>query len=286
MTYAAAPGELRAETIRRALERRPAGRPVNAVDPCTPLKAFHSAVAQLYEMLSSLGADDWRAVARDGIGTVGDVVVHLVGVERLVLGWLSAPEGEEQVPTEHVAAARAASGDLRTSGPEEVAALWFDTANAVYAACAVSDPGRAILFHDLPMDVDGLLVARAFELWAHLHDVCTAVGRRVPALEEPRLALMSSRMMALVPVALTLRGANVAVSRVRFVLTGEGGGCYDLVIDPKASPVSAITIVADVVDVCRVAARRLSPGDLNATVEGDVAVACAIIESLDAFARD
>jgi hypothetical protein len=139
--------------------------------------------------------------------------------------------------------------------------------------------------HDLPTDVDGLLVLRAFELWAHLHDVCDAVGRPVPDAGPARLALMSSRLMDVVPAALFLRDVPPPVSEVRFVLTGPAGGCYDVDLGGPAGR-EPLTIVADTADLCRVAARRLSVGALDAVVDGDPEVAERILVALDAFSRD
>jgi hypothetical protein len=45
-------------------------------------------------------------------------------------------------------------------------------------------------------------------------------------------------------------------------------------------------LVADAVDLCRLAARRLRPEDLAATVEGDRPLAEEVLAGLDAFARD
>jgi hypothetical protein len=38
--------------------------------------------------------------------------------------------------------------------------------------------------------------------------------------------------------------------------------------------------------LCRVAARRLAPADLPATIDGDGALAQLVLADLDAFARD
>jgi hypothetical protein len=46
------------------------------------------------------------------------------------------------------------------------------------------------------------------------------------------------------------------------------------------------TLVADAIDLCRIAARRLRPAELAATVEGDRELAELVLADLDAFARD
>jgi uncharacterized protein (TIGR03083 family) len=291
MTDAPILAGLRAEVIDRALDRRPAGRPVDAVEPCTPLDAFALAVDQLHAVLLTLHQRDWDAPAHHEIGTVRDVVAHLVGVERLMLAWVEADAEEPATATEHVAAARAAAtADLDGIDPRDIAVLWHEAARRALAACAVADPSKAVLAHDLPTDVDGLLVLRAFELWAHLQDVCRAAGRPCPPVDEPRLALMSGRLMDAVPVALFLRGIDPPARIVRFVLTGAAARCYDVAVGGAASPTADggidVTIVADTVDVCRVAARRATHDGIDVIVEGDEDVGRVILGALDAFARD
>jgi uncharacterized protein (TIGR03083 family) len=274
----------RDDMLARALGRRPAGRPVGALAPCSAVDGYRAAAAQLYETLRALGPDAWAVAAHHGIGTVRDVVAHLVGVERLVLEWLTLPDGEHADPSEHLAAARVASRDLDGVAPERLTELWFDAVHRVSDACDAVAPSKVVLAHDLPTDVDGLMLLRAFELWSHLLDVTTATGLPMPDVDEPRLALMSSRLMGAVPIALALRDLMVDVAEVRFVLTGDGGGCYDIPLGPPGG--DELTIVLDTVDVCRVAARRLAPDALDVTIDGDERAARTILSSLDAFARD
>jgi uncharacterized protein (TIGR03083 family) len=279
---------LRTTILERALAVRAPGRPVAAPEPSTPLAAFEAAAEQLASTLRTFTGDDWLRPAHDGIGTVRDVVAHLYGVERMVLGWVTAPADEDPVVTEHLAATRWAVDELADTLPAVVVERWADAAQAVVDACRDADPSRPVLAHDLPTDIDGLLVLRAFELWAHLEDVCAATGRLLPPVDAPRLTLMSQRLMGALPLAVAWRQTTVPMRSVRFVLTGPGGGCYD--VDLAAAGVGGagdeVTIVADTTDVCRVAARRLDATDLDAVVEGDGDAALALLATVDAFARD
>jgi uncharacterized protein (TIGR03083 family) len=280
--------ELRDDVMARAIAVRAPGRPVAAPDPSAPLESFVAAVEQLAATLRTLRADDWRRAAHHDIGTVRDVIAHLYGVEVVVRGWVTAPVDAEPVVSEHLEATRWAIDELADTLPAVIVERWYEAAHAVADACRVADPERPVLVHDLPTDVDGLLVLRAFELWAHLEDVCLATGRPLPVVDEPRLTLMSQRLMGAVPLAVAWRQANVPMRAVRFVLTGPGGGCYD--VDLAAAGVGGtddeVTIVADTAAICRVAARRLDPADLDAVVEGDGDAALALLATVDAFARD
>jgi uncharacterized protein (TIGR03083 family) len=282
------PADLRARTLARSLTRRPAGRPVDAPRPCSPIEAFDRTLADFAALLASLSDEEWAAPAHDEHGAVRDVVAHLVGVEALSLGWLD-PEAPADFEPEldHVAATRPVVDALAGTEPAVVAQRWQTAARAVAAAARHGDPHRQVRFHDLVSDVDGLLVMRSFELWAHGLDIALATGRPMLALDDERMALFSGRLMTAVPLALAYRGTRVPDAGVRFVLTGRAGGCYDIALGAGSrSGATDVTLVADVVDMCRVAARRLPATALAVQVEGDAALARALLAAVDAFARD
>jgi hypothetical protein len=194
-----------------------------------------------------------------------------------------------------VASTRDVVAALAGEQPAEVLRQWHEAALAMLSAASSYDGDRAVVFHDLVLSVAGLLTTRTFELWAHGMDIALATGRPLPMLDEARMLLMSSRLMAALPRALAYRGVPPLPRTARFVLTGAAGGCYDVPLDPRADPaVSAVpadgdadvTIVADVVDLCRVAAARLSPGDLRRDVTGDEPLADLVLSHVAAFARD
>ncbi len=64
------------------------------------------------------------------------------------------------------------------------------------------------------------------------------------------------------------------------MLTGLGGGTFDL----GGAPGPTTTIVTDVVDYCRVAARRVEPDDLDCTIDGDTALAADLLRAAAVFA--
>jgi len=160
-------------------------------------------------------------------------------------------------------------------------------ARQVVAAAATVPTDRPVLAHDLPTDAEGLLVLRTFELWAHMHDVAQATGRPVPDLDPPRMALMSERLMTVLPFAVAMRGNTAPGHTARFVLTGPAGGCYTVPLDPSQPPGEPdTTIVVDTTELCRLAARRLAVADLPVTIEGDAELAARVLASADALAKD
>lgn len=283
------PPDLRADTLARARSRRPPGRPVAATAPCPPIEAFTRTVDELDHLLGTLSEAEWAETAHPEHGRVQDLVAHLVGVERLVLRWLdqAEPPADADVPRDHVAATRPAVAELAGAEPRAVAREWHGAARAVAAAARAWDPDRPTRFHEVPLSVDALLVVRVFELWAHATDISVATGRPQLDLDAQRLALMSGLLMASMPRAMSDRGTAAPGRSARFVLTGPAGGCYTVPLHPGERPADPdVTIVADTVDICRVAARRLSANELDATVEGDAQLGALALEAMGAFARD
>ena len=282
----APPTDLRDAVIDRALARRPAGRPVDGAVPCPAPEAFDRTVADLYGLLASLTDAEWDLPAHPGHGRVRDLIAHLTGVERLSLRWLD-PTDDVPVMVDHIASTRAVVDELAESAPQDLAALWHAAAREVVPAAARGDAERRVTFHDLTTSIDGFLITRTFELWAHSMDIAAATGRPMPELDPVRMATLSGRLMAAVPLALAYRGSTVPGRTARFVLTGPSGGCYTVPLNPGSEVGEPdVTLVADAIDLCRVAAHRLRPRDLHATVEGDAELAGLVLAGLSAFARD
>jgi hypothetical protein len=87
--------------------------------------------------------------------------------------------------------------------------------------------------------------------------------------------------------ALAYRGSTAPGRSARFVLTGPAGGSYTVPLAPDSPATTpAVTIVTDPVDLCRVAARRLDPAELDATVDGDHQLAELVLAGVGALARD
>jgi hypothetical protein len=76
-------------------------------------------------------------------------------------------------------------------------------------------------------------------------------------------------------------GPNTA----RIVLTGRGGGVWNqpllLGLEPGAP---SVTIVADALDFCRLAAQRIAPHDLLVEVDGPMELAMAVLRGASVFA--
>jgi uncharacterized protein (TIGR03083 family) len=284
------PTDLRRSVLAAALTRRRPGRPVRSPEPVLPADAFGRSIDELWSLLTSLGDTEWDLVAHEEHGRVRDLVAHLVGVERLNLRWLDPTDDVPHLP-DHVASTRPVVESLADAAPVDVARAWRESALELLEAASTHDATDQALFHDITVSVDGLLTMRTFELWAHGMDIAHATGRQLPQLDDARLLLMSSRLMGALPGALAYRGVSAAGRTMRFVLTGPAGGCYDIGLGAGASAPPPdyepdATIVAEVVDLCLVAAARLDHGALVHTREGDPDLADLVLANVDAFARD
>jgi uncharacterized protein (TIGR03083 family) len=175
--------------LEQALARRPAGRPKDAPDAAAPLEAFRNAANQLHAVLCDLSTAEWAAAAHAEIGSVHDVIAHLTGVEELARSWVTTAD-EDLVASDHLSATRPAMERLAGTPGRELAERWYAAAMAFADAAALAAADKPVLAHDLPTDVDGLLVLRSFELWAHLEDVCVATGRPRPLGEAARRTLI------------------------------------------------------------------------------------------------
>ncbi|KAA1415978.1 hypothetical protein F0U44_20340 [Nocardioides humilatus] len=283
----APPADLRAAVLAAAWGRREPGRPTTRPGRISSADAFERSVDDFYGLLASLGPEDGERHAHEDHGSVHDLVAHLTAVERLNQRWLDTEDEVELLP-DHVAATRPTVEALAAVPFGEVVDQWHLAARGVVSAARDCPPSYPIVIHDIPGNVDVLLTLRIFELWAHAMDIAFATDRPLPVPDDERMLMMSSRLMRGVPGALLYRGAVVTGRTARFVLTGDAGGCYDVALDGGAvnGAEPDVTIIGDVVDVCRIAAGRLHPDGLDAVIEGDHELARLVLAHIDAFARD
>jgi uncharacterized protein (TIGR03083 family) len=254
-------------------------------------------LADLATVLDDLADDDWRRPIQsqpDGPEgwIVRDVVAHLVAVEAYqmaVLGhgsW-TPPPGTE---TDHTAMTVPTVEQLRTLTIAELRRRWDEAVAASVAAAReeAARPGRLrerLTFAGLPFRVSTLMVVRSFEVWTHTDDIRRAVGRPVRAPDGSSLTLMSDLAVNALPLGLAVSGRPAAHRTARIVLTGPGGGSWSQSLgigDPPGRP--EVIVVADVVDFCRLAAKRLPAAELVCHIEGDEQLAADVLVGAAVFA--
>ncbi|MDQ1698543.1 MAG: hypothetical protein QOG34_406, partial [Frankiaceae bacterium] len=130
-----------------------------------------------------------------------------------------------------------------------------------------------------------LLVVRAFELWTHENDIRRAVGLPPSVPDDSVLTLMTNLAVRLLPHAVTRTGSTTATN-LHLVLTGAGGGTWDLPLGDRTASTAGddLVLVVDAVDFCRLVANRVAPEALDVHVEGagaDRVLAAAATLALD-----
>ena len=137
----------------------------------------------------------------------------------------------------------------------------------------------------IPLPLSALLVARAFELWTHENDIRRAAARPASVPDAPTLRLMTELATTMLPFGAAMTGLQGPIN-LRLVLTGPGGGTWDVAIGGDAPEPAALAIVTDVVDFCRLAANRIDPADLDLHVTGDQGRASGVLLAAAALALD
>ena len=275
------PPGLRDRVLAASLRARDAGRPVPDAPQIAPAEAFSRAASAFYAVLCSLDDDDdgWRTPVLRGLDVQG-LVGHLIGVEEDVHRALA---GDPDVAdAEHVESTQAAALDQATRRPAQTRADWRRAVDRTLDLVRPADARSRVAVHGLRLSADALLVVRAFELWTHENDIRRAVGW-APSVPDPStLRLMTDLAARLLPHA----GAALPEPvDVRLVLTGPGGGTWDVTMgSPPAA--ASVAIVTDAVGFCRLAANRVAPADLDVSVTGDPARAAAVLAAATTLALD
>ena len=266
---------------------RAAPRPPSPPADLIPL--YRRQVAELADVLDTVPERAWSRDTAAG-WTIHQLVAHLVGVEaymasRLDLGDFTPPPGTER---DHVGMTVPIIDAQRARHPAETRQAWERSAWAVVGLLEASGPDllqRRIDLYGISTSARTALVARMFELWTHADDVRRALGQPLVDPDPERLAAMSDVAARSLPTGMTVAGTARPGQSAKVVLLGGGGGTWTvpLALGDRGGP-PAVTVVADVVDFCRLAATRLAPEDLDHDVEGDVGLAAEVLRAAAIFA--
>ena len=283
--HPALPAGLRDRVLAATLRARAVGRPEPAAPEITPAQAFSRAADAFYGMLGILQAADWRKPALRELDVQG-LVGHLTGVEEDVH---RALRGDPDVgQASHVGSTQAAADRQAGRLPAQTRAEWRRAVDTTLALVhADRDPGDEVAMHGMRLPLGMLLVVRAFELWIHDNDIRHAAGLPPSVPDPSTLSLMTQAAAQLLPHA-AARGGLREPATVHLVLTGPGGGTWDIPIgqsQPAPAP-NAITIVTDAVGFCRLVADRATPGSLDVHITGDPDCAAIVLAAASTLALD
>ena len=287
-TAEAPPVGLRERMLDAALAKRVIGAPMGEVEDIPANEAYRRTIAALGELLVDLGPAEWDAPTIEG-WTVKGLVTHLVAVEEYFgrqLG-LWPLEVDEALEADHLGMTREFVAAWSERPAAEVLARWQELTSAITSHLAGLDraAGRQPFhFHFLDTSLSTVLITRVFEVWTHDEDIRRATGRAASAPDAARLRRMSRIAVPSIPLGLAMAGAPAPGRTARIVLTGQGGGTWDQALGwGETAGVPDATVVLDVVDYCRLAARRLEPAAIAVSVEGDEVLARQILAGAGVF---
>jgi uncharacterized protein (TIGR03083 family) len=274
------PPGLRERVLAASLRARDAGRPVPDAPEISAAEAFSRAASAFYTALCFLSDDDWRTPVLRDLDVQG-LVGHLIGVEHDVHRALA---GDPAVAdADHVASTQAAAVRQAAGAPAGTRAEWRHVADRTLDLVRSADGRAVVALHGLRLPVRALLIVRAFELWTHENDIRQAVGWVASVPDPSTLRLMTDLAARLVPQA----GAGLGeATDVRLVLTGPGGGTWDVTVGSGPPAATSVAIVTDAVGFCRLAANRVTPAELEVSVTGDPARAAAVLFAVTTLALD
>jgi uncharacterized protein (TIGR03083 family) len=278
------PEGLRDRVLAASWRARSAGRPVPDAPEISPLEAFSRAADALYGMLCALNHEDWRRpVLRDL--DVQHLIGHLTGVEedmrRCLSGDLAVADADHVGSTQPWATRQAGQP------PASTRAEWRSAAGRTLAlAREHGDLNAEVALHGMRLSLGALLIVRAFELWTHDNDIRRATGLSPTVPDASTLRLLTGLAARLLPHGAARAGLHEP-TRVHLVLTGPGGGTWDVVIGDEDQPAPAsVGIVTGAVGFCQLVANRATPGDLDLHITGDAGRAAGILAAASALALD
>ena len=277
------PDGLRERVLAASLRARTAGRPEPAAPEIPPAEAYSRAADAFYGMLGVLQPEDWHRPALRGLDVQG-LVGHLAGVEEDVHRCLA---GDPQVAqASHVESTQPAADRQAGRPPAQTRTEWRRAADRTLDLVhAAGDPGAELAVHGMRLPLGTLLMIRAFELWIHDNDIRQAAGLP-PAVPDPStLSLMTEAAAQLLPHAAARARLHEPTS-VHLVLTGPGGGTWDIPIGHSPPARVPVGIITDAVGFCHLVANRTTPDRLGLHITGDPDRAAMVLAAASTLALD
>ena len=277
------PAGLRERVMAASLQARDAGQPVPAVPAISGTEAFGRAADAFYGLLCALGEQDWTTQALRGLDVQG-LVGHLTGVEEAVQRGLA---GDPAVAdADHVESTQPWAVRQAGRSPALTRDEWRRAADRTLELARPDDSGGRVAVYGMRLPAQELLVVRAFELWVHENDIRRAVGRPPSVPDPPVLRAMSDLAARMLPYAAARTGLPGPVD-VHLVLTGPGGGTWDVSVGSGGvADSAAVVIVTDAVGFCRLAANRVTAAELDLHVTGDPDRAAGVLAAAATLALD
>jgi uncharacterized protein (TIGR03084 family) len=216
---------------------------------------------RLEAILAGLSDQQWDTPSAASGWTVRDVVVHLMLTDEAVVHSIEGLGGplpqERPAGTLDDAMGRAVRGEPAT--PEQVYPRWCTARRAASRAMRAADPDGRYPWATNPLRPRVLATTRLAEHWAHALDITGPLD--LPYPDSARLRHIAWLAHRTLPYAFSLAGEDAP--EVFCELSGPGGETWTFGPSDADS-----TIRGPVGEFCRVAARRLPPGETHLLTAG------------------
>jgi len=276
------PAGLRERVLAVSLQTRPAGQPEPPAPVISAAEAFRRTVEALDHLLGQLSEDDWQRPALRDL-TVQGLVGHLAGVEEDMQRCLA---GDPVVAgADHVASTQPAADRQAGQPPAATRAEWRRAADRTLSLAETATGLGGYELHGMHLPLDAMLIVRAFEVWTHDADIRQAAGRSPAAPDPATLHLMTGLAAMGLPIGASRTGLAERIS-VHLVLTGPGGGTWDVTIGEGGHDPAPVRVVADAVGFCRLVASRLTPDGLGAEATGQPGQVTGVLAAAAALGLD
>jgi uncharacterized protein (TIGR03083 family) len=278
------PDELRQRVLASALAARAGGTSTPAPPRISAIEAFSRTADSLLSLLAELDDEQWRTPTLRDLDVQG-LMGHLIGVEEDVR---RALRGDADVAdADHVQSTQsAARAQLGVTPTQTLAGLRNAIDATIELLRASRDDGAVLSMHGMRLSCRDLLVVRAFEFWTHENDVRRVLSLPPTAPDASTLSLMTELAVRLLPHVARRAGQVTEPVELRLVLTGPGGGTWDVGLGPADGASSELLMVTDAVDFCRVVAARLDPDALDVHVVGSRSSAQRTLTAAASLALD
>jgi uncharacterized protein (TIGR03083 family) len=250
-----------------ALDRRPAGFPDPEALPAAATP-YAAEVAKLDTLLREMTAKQWCTKVL-GEQTTHGLVEHLNGHDAKLAASLHL----------HVPAADP------SKRPHHV---WRDLAFGLLRHAVHAPLTDRVEVDGLSMPVRNAYLGRAFETWIHADDIRLAIGRPVDPPRPAHLRDLADLHLRSLPAALRRSGRTPPDRTARVRLTGAFTHEWRIPLSRSAALDSdpAVTITADALEFCYLAANRRAPGTVPLTVTGDQNIAGDLLAVMTYFSDE
>jgi len=264
VNHAHPPHRLRAAVLAAALDHRPAGFPDVEALPAAVVP-YAAEVGKLDALLREVTREQWRTAV------LGDVTTH-----RLV----------EHLRGNDAKLATALGLDIGPGLPKRPHQVWRDLAFGLLRHALTAPLTDRVQLDGLPLSLRNAYLSRAFETWIHADDIRTGIGRPVDPPCPTHLRALADLHIRSLPAALRLSGRTHPDRTAHIRLTGAVTDDWRIPLSRPAPTEPAVTLTADALEFCYLAANRRAPGSVPVAVTGDRALADDLLAVMTYFSHE